>query len=80
MNHPNLGNAPYQLNTTARHALFNQGELAQLTVGSFGRRHFGVFQSARGYYQSRISAVLRTAVAQNLTARPSATTRKRVAT
>ena len=30
MNLPNLGNALFQLVKTARHALFDQGELAQL--------------------------------------------------
>ena len=35
MNLPNLGNALFQLVTTARHALFDQGELAQLTYGAF---------------------------------------------
>ncbi len=35
MTFPNLGNALYQLITTARHALFDQGELAQLTYGAF---------------------------------------------
>lgn len=35
MNLPNLGNALYQLVTTARHSLFDQGELAQLTYGAF---------------------------------------------
>lgn len=35
MNFPNLGNTLYQLVTTARHALFDQGELAQLTYGAF---------------------------------------------
>ena len=35
MNFPNLGNALYQLVTTARHALFDQGELTQLTYGAF---------------------------------------------
>lgn len=32
---PTLGNLLYQLVTNARHALFNQGELAQLTFGAF---------------------------------------------
>jgi hypothetical protein len=80
MNLPNLGNAPFQLNTTARHGLFNQGELAQLTLGSFGRGPFEVFKAQGAGYQSRINAVLSTAVEQNLTAGSSATTRKRVAT
>lgn len=35
MNLPNLGNALFQLVTTARHALFDQGELSQLTYGAF---------------------------------------------
>ncbi len=35
MNLPNLGNALFQLVATARHALFDQGELAQLTYGAF---------------------------------------------
>jgi hypothetical protein len=35
MNLPNLGNVLYQLVKTARYALFNQGELAQLTFGAF---------------------------------------------
>jgi hypothetical protein len=35
MTFTNLGNALYQLVTTARHALFDQGELAQLTYGAF---------------------------------------------
>lgn len=35
MNLPNLGNVLYQLVTTARHSLFDQGELAQLTYGAF---------------------------------------------
>jgi hypothetical protein len=80
MSLPNLGNAPFQLNTTARHTLFNQSELAQLTIGSFGRGHFEVFKAQGAGYQSRINAVLRTAVERNLTARPSPATRKRAAT
>ena len=35
MNLPNLGNSLFQLVKTARHALFDQGELAQLTYGAF---------------------------------------------
>lgn len=35
MNLPNIGNVLYQLVTGARHALFDQGELAQLTYGAF---------------------------------------------
>ena len=35
MTFANLGNVLYQLVTTARHALFVQGELAQLTYGAF---------------------------------------------
>ena len=35
MHPPNVGNALYQLVTGARHALFAQGELAQLTYGAF---------------------------------------------
>ena len=38
------------------------------------------FKAQGTCYQSRINTVLRMAVEQNLTARPSATTRKRVAT
>ena len=37
------------------------------------------FKSTGAGYQSRINAALRTAVERNLTARPSVTTRKRVA-
>jgi hypothetical protein len=35
MTPPTLGNFLYRLVTNARHALFNQGELAQLTYGAF---------------------------------------------
>ncbi len=35
MSVPNLGNLLYQLTCSARHALFTQGELAQLTYGAF---------------------------------------------
>lgn len=35
MSLPNIGNVLYRLVTSARHALFNQGELAQLTYGAF---------------------------------------------
>ena len=39
----------------------------------------GFFKSKGAGYQSRINAALRTEVERNLTARPSATTRKRAA-
>lgn len=35
MTSPNIGNVLYQLNSRARNALFDQGELAQLTYGAF---------------------------------------------
>jgi hypothetical protein len=35
MSAPNIGNVLYRLTSSARHALFDQGELAQLTYGAF---------------------------------------------
>ena len=35
MSAPNIGNTLYRLTSEARHSLFNQGELAQLTYGAF---------------------------------------------